>query len=130
MNDSKPTSKKSTKLKIRQSRIFSEAFKREKVAQLVAGQISITSFCTLWKVSKASVYKWIYQYSPEHKKGTVMVIQNDSEAAKTLELQQKVAELERVLGQKQLVIDYQDKLIEIASKELAIDLKKTFKPTP
>lgn len=130
MSDLKSKSKKSTKLTIRQRRIFSEAFKREKVAQLVASQMSITSFCTLWAVSKASVYKWIYQYSPEHKKGAIMVIQNDSEAAKTLELQQKVAELERALGQKQLVIDYQDKLIELASRELAIDLKKTFKPTP
>lgn len=58
-----------------------------------------------------------------------MIIQQDSEAAKTQELLKRVAELERVLGQKQMEIDYQSKLIEVASKELDIDLKKSFKPT-
>jgi hypothetical protein len=58
-----------------------------------------------------------------------MIVQQDSEAAKTQELLKKVAELERILGQKQMEIDYQSKLIEIASKELEIDLKKSFKPT-
>ena len=59
-----------------------------------------------------------------------MIVQQDSEEAKTQELLKKVAELERILGQKQMEIDYQSKLIEIASKELDIDLKKSFKPTP
>lgn len=58
-----------------------------------------------------------------------MIVQQDSEEAKTQELLKKVAELERILGQKQMEIDYQSKLIEIASKELDIDLKKSFKPT-
>ncbi|MDI9877789.1 transposase, partial [Flectobacillus sp. LFS242W] len=65
-----------------------------------------------------------------YKKGTKMIVQQDSEEAKTQELLKKVAELERILGQKQMEIDYQSKLIEIASKELDIDLKKSFKPTP
>lgn len=55
-----------------------------------------------------------------------MVIQKDSESAKTQELLERVSELERALGQKQMIIDYQAKLIEIASKELDIDLKKNF----
>jgi transposase len=82
----------------------------------------------LWSVSAMSVYNWIYKYSPAHKKGTTMVIQKDSEATKTQELQNQVAELERILGQKQLAIDYLEKLIELASKELEIDLKKNYKP--
>jgi transposase len=57
-----------------------------------------------------------------------MVIQKDSEAVKVLELQARIAELERVLGQKQLQIDFSEKLIEIASKELEIDIKKNFNP--
>jgi hypothetical protein len=84
----------------------------------------------LWSVSKQTVYDWVYQYSPEHKKGTTMVIQQDSEATKTQELQRRIAELERSLGQKQMVIDYQDKLIELASKEFEVDIKKNFKPAP
>ena len=129
MSNSKSNSKKSTILNIRQRRTFSDEFKREKVKELTSGQYSILSFCKLWSVSPPTVYRWIYQYSPEHKKGTTMVVQKDSEVAKTQELQLRVAELERSLGQKQMVIDYQDKLIELASKEFEVDIKKNFKLT-
>jgi len=130
MSNSKSNSKKSTNLNIRQRRTFSDEFKREKVKELISGQHSIPSFCNLWSVSKQTVYDWIYQYSPEHKKGTTMVIQKDSEATKTQELQRRIAELERSLGQKLMVIDYQDKLIELAFKEFEVDIKKNFKPAP
>ena len=56
-----------------------------------------------------------------------MVVQKDSEAQKTIELLNLVAELERKLGQKQMQIDYLEKLVEIASKDLDVDLKKTSK---
>ena len=58
-----------------------------------------------------------------------MVIQKDSEAQKTIELLNLVAELERKLGQKQMQIDYLEKLVEIASKDLDVDLKKNIKVT-
>lgn len=126
----KSKSKKSTKLVIRQRRVFSDEFKRERVAEIVSGKASILSVSKLWDVSTDAIYTWIYKYSPDHKRGTTIVVQKDSEANKLLELQKKVAALERVLGQKQMVIDFQDKLIEIASKELDVDLKKTFNPGP
>lgn len=129
MAKSKLKTGKSTKYEIRQIRSFSESFKREKVEEILNKRISISEFCKLWDVSSTSVYRWIYQYSPNYKKGSKMIIQQDSEAAKTQELLKRVAELERILGQKQMEIDYQSKLIEVASKELDIDLKKSFKPT-
>lgn len=126
MSKLKLESKKSTKLNIRQRRVFSEEFKREKVHELNAGLYSISSFCKLWDVTSPAVYRWIYLYSPEHKKGTTMVVQKDSEAQRTHDLLHQVAELERCLGQKQMQIDYLEKLVELASKEYDIDLKKNF----
>lgn len=125
MSKLKLESKKSTKLKIRQRRIFSEEFKREKVQELNAGLYNVSSFCKLWDVTSPAVYRWIYLYSPEHKKGTTMVVQKDSETHRTNDLLNQVAELERCLGQKQMQIDYLEKLVELASKEYEIDLKKT-----
>ena len=49
----------------------------------------------------------------------------ESEALKTKALLERNAELERIIGQKQLKIDYLEKLIEIASDDLKIDLKKS-----
>lgn len=118
--------KKSTSFVLRQRRIFSDEFKREKVAEIISCKTTIGKLSKLWDVSDSAIYLWLNKYSPAHQQGTTMVIQKDSEATKVLELQAKIAELERILGQKQLMIDFNEKLIEIASKELAIDLKKTF----
>ena len=50
----------------------------------------------------------------------------ESESQKTQFYQNRVAELERIVGQKQLEIDFGEKLIALASAELGIDLKKNF----
>jgi transposase-like protein len=126
MGKSKLDSKKSTKLAIRQRRVFSEDFKREKVADLVAKRYTINSFCRLWGLRAQTVYNWIYKYSPDYQKGTVMVIQKESEANRTNKLLLQVAELERRLGCKQMELDYLEKLVELASKEFEVDLKKNF----
>ncbi len=69
MSKLKLESKKSSKLNICQKRIFNEEFKREKVKELNAGLYSITSFCKLRDMTSPAVYRWIYLYSPKHKKG-------------------------------------------------------------
>lgn len=126
MGKKKVKGNQSTALKIRQRRIFSDTFKREKVNELVSGNYTISSFCKLWDVSSTAVYRWIQEYTPEHKKRTTMVVQMDSENTKTEELAKKVAKLEQALGQKQMQLDYLEKLIELASKEYDVDLKKNF----
>ena len=45
--------------------------------------------------------------------------------AKTALLKARVSELERVIGQKQLEVDYLQKLLELASADLGYDLKKS-----
>ena len=102
-------SKKSTNLNIRPRRIFSTEFKRQKVAELTSGKVSIANFSKLWGIRTHIVYRWIYKYSPDYKKGTTMVIQLDSEATKTQALLQRISELERTFGQKQMVIDFNEK---------------------
>ena len=106
------------------NRNFSEQFKRDKVKDLVEKRISIRQLCDLWQIGRTTVYNWLYKYSPHHSSGTKMVVQMESEAHKTLQLLQRVAELERIVGQKQLEIDFLNKLMELATEELGYDLKK------
>ena len=123
--------KKSTSEKVvsqKYNRIFSESLKKQIVTQLSRKEISISQVVTLYSVSRTSVYNWIYTYSPEHKSGTKMVVQKESESTKTEKILQRNAELERIVGQKQLELDYLKKLIELANKELGYDLKKSFAP--
>ena len=106
------------------NRNFSEQFRKEKVKDLLEKRISAKQMCDLWQVSRTTVYKWLYKYSPHHSSGTKMVVQMESEAHKTLQLLQRVAELERIVGQKQLEIDFLNKLMDLATEELGYDVKK------
>ena len=120
----------SGQLSIRQMRTFSEKLKRRIVDDLVNKRTSFKEIMEVYGISRTSVYNWLYAYSPHHQQGTRQVIEMESEASKTRLLQKRVAELERVLGRKQLQIDYLEKLIEISSEELKTDLKKTFGDRP
>jgi transposase-like protein len=116
--------KERAQLAIKEKRSFSEAFKREKVKDLVEKRITIKQLSMLYEVSRTAVYNWLYLYSPHHEQKTTLVVQMESEAHKSQLLQQRVAELERVIGQKQLELDFFNKLFEIGSLELGFDLKK------
>jgi len=116
--------KQPPQLEIKQRRLFSEAFKREKVKDLLEKRISIRQLSSLYEVSRTAVYNWLYAYSPHHEQKTNLVVQMESEAHKSQMLQQRVAELERVVGQKQLELDFLNKLFEIGSQELGFDIKK------
>ena len=70
------------------------------------------------------------KYSKQYKKGLRLVVEMESETKKLLELQAKIAELERIVGQKQVLIDFQAKMIEIAEQEFGIDIKKKSEKEP
>ena len=50
----------------------------------------------------------------------------DSNQTKLKELTNKVKQLEQMVGQKQMAIEYLEKMIELAKTELNIDLKKNY----
>jgi transposase len=106
-------------------RHFSVEFKKQIIAQLDAKLIKLADITRLYEVSAVSVCRWRQQYSKHYEKPTKLVIEMESEALKTKTLLERNAELERIIGQKQLKIDYLEKLIELASEDLKIDLKKS-----
>ena len=105
-------------------RFFSETFKKEKVKMIEDKKMTVLQISRIYEVSSVSVYKWIRKYSTIISKSERMVIEKESEGARTMALYKRVAELERILGQKQLQIDYLEKVLEMGSKELGFDLKK------
>lgn len=116
------------KISTKHNRHFSEEFRRQKVKELCEKTIKIKDLCELYDISRTTVYKWLYLYSPHHERGTRQIVEMESEAHKTKLLLQRVAELERTVGVKQMEIDYLNKLIELAGKDLEVDLKKNFAP--
>lgn len=114
------------KLELRANRCFSEQFKKSKVKELVAKQVTVTQLSRLYGITRTAVYKWLYRYSADYERKSTLVVQMESESYKTERLQQRVAELERTIGQKQLEIDFLTKLLELASEEIGYDVKKNF----
>lgn len=118
------------KLEIREPRIFSETLKKQIVKDLVNKRMTLSQVVVEHQVSRTSVYRWLYKYSPVHAQKCTLVVQMKSEEQRKHELQHRVAELERIVGQKQLEIDFLNKLLEVGSSEMGFDLKKSFSSPP
>lgn len=110
----------------RQNRFFSEDFRRGKVKELEQGIITIAEISREYEVSRTSIYKWIYKYSMLRKKQVKQVVESQSDTRKIKELKNKIKKLERLVGQKQVEIEFKEKMLELYEKETGIDFKKKF----
>ena len=112
--------------KTKTHRVFSESFKRAKVAEIDSGKVKIAEIARTYNVTTGAIRKWIRKYSFSYQPTVKMVVEMESETHKTQQLTRKVAELERIIGQKQLEIDFLNTLVKVSSEELGTDLRKVF----
>ena len=110
--------------KPQQKRYFSEEFKKKKVRELEKNISSVSDICKTYSVSRTSVYRWIYKYSAMAKKHEKQVVEAKSDTQKIKALEERIKELERIVGQKQLLLEFKDKMIEIAEATYGVDIKK------
>lgn len=113
---------------IRKIRVYSEEFKKEIVNFYESGKYSVLQMEKLYGVNDVTIYKWIYKFSTFNEKGVRVVEMKDSNIDKVKQLEIKIKELEQAVGQKQIKIDYLEKMIDIAKDEFSIDIKKTSTP--
>lgn len=109
---------------LRNTRYFSEEFRKKKVDELDKKLTSVSEVCKEYGVSTTAVYKWIYKYSLMRKKAIKMVIEPESDTGKIKALRQHITELEQLLGQKQFELDFLKKQMDLASEHYGVDLKK------
>ena len=107
-----------------QNRYFSTDFKKKRVRELENNLVCIADICKTYHVSRTSVYRWIYKYSSMAKREVKQVVETKSDTKKIQSLEERIKELERALGQKQMLLDIKDKMIEIAEETYDIDIKK------
>ena len=99
--------------KSRQCRYFSEDFKKKRVQELEKNLTSIPDICKTYQVSRSAIYKWVYKYSIMTQKNVRQVVEAKSDTQKIRLLEQKIKELERIVGQKQILLEFNEKMIEI-----------------
>ena len=114
----------------RRKRTFSENFKREKVREIELGRTKISEVSKQYEVSFTNIYRWIATFGSMKQKLERTIVESQSDTKELLELKKKVAELERIIGQKQILIDFKDKMIEIAEETYGVDIKKKFTTKP
>jgi len=110
--------------KIQKRRVFSKEIKLKAVKDYEAGEMTALELCKFYEVSERSIYDWLYKYSKFQKESIRIVEMTKSSTHKIKDLESKVKELERVVGVKQMNIDFLEKMIEIAKDEYDIDIKK------
>jgi transposase-like protein len=113
----------------RMRRTFSEEFKKKKVKDIELGILQVCDIKKEYQVSTTSIYRWIAKFGTMKKKERV-VLETDSDTKRLIELRRQLADLERIIGQKQVLIDFQSKMIDLAEETYGIDIKKKFSSKP
>lgn len=112
------------KVALQRKRIFSEEFKKARVREYESGKFTVSELSRLFKIKGTIIYRWIHKYSMYNKHSVRIVEIEQSGTKKLKDLELKIKELEQIVGQKQLKIDYLEKMIELADQKFDIDIKK------
>ena len=115
---------------VKSRRTFSDDFKRQVVKEFEEGFLSAPQLSRLYGVCDQQVYDWIYKFSIFNQKGNRIVEKKDSHTIRFREMEARIAELERSVGQKQVRIDYLEKMISLADAQLGTDIKKNSDTPP
>ena len=114
------------KRKLNKHRQFSEQIRRKVVNEFRSGKYTTRELADLYHCSTQTIYRWIWKYSPADSPSITVVEMSESTDQKVKDLQKKITELEQIVGQKQIKVDFLEKMIELAEDEYSLDLKKSF----
>jgi transposase-like protein len=111
---------------IRTQRKFTDDFKRKLVMEYEKGNFSVVQLSKLYNLQRQQIYNWIYKFSTFNEKGSRIIEMKESSTSRLKSMEERIKELERAVGQKQIQIEYLEKMIDIAKTDLNIDIKKNF----
>ena len=118
------------KRKLNKRRQFSEQIRKNVVEEFRSGNYSVKELAELYHVSATSIYRWIHKYSPADSPSIKVVEMSESTDKKVNDLKTRIAQLERMLGQKQIKVDFLEKMVELAEDQYDLDLKKNSSGRP
>ena len=117
---------------IRRRRRYGTDFKRARVNDFESGSFSVSQLSRLYGVAETVIYRWIKKYSTLPQENAVVVEIPDSQMAKVKVLEDRIALLERALGNKQLALDLAVAKLALLAQQ-GIDVEKkvcSTKPLP
>lgn len=121
---------KRIKRTLQRRRHFSDEIRRKVVRECREGKHTVGELSDLYHVSHQSIYRWIHKFFSTGDPTITIVEMADSSDKKLNDLQQQIADLERALGQKQIKLDFYEKMMDPAEEEYGLDLKKNSSTKP
>jgi len=107
-------------------RHFSASLRKESVKEFESGKATVSQLSRIYCASVTSIYKWIHKYGTFDKQSIQIVEMKSSDTARIRTLLERVKELEQIVGQKQITLDFYQKMIQLAEKEYDIAIEKNF----
>lgn len=114
----------------RRQRSFSDTFKRDKVREIDLGLVRVTEVCKQYSVSRTSVQRWIRRFGVQKESPERLIIETMSDTRALKEMKERIAELERLVGQKQIEVEFYKKMIDLAQEHYGIAIKKNYSTQP
>jgi len=119
------------RIKRRKQLNYSESFKYQVCQMVSSGELTVTQAIEKYDTrSQSGISRWMKQYGFTKKEynpiGVDVIIKMPDKVLTKEELTLKVKELEKSLDDALLKAEVHSKIIEIASKELGIDIEKKF----
>jgi transposase len=105
-------------------RTFSESLKRKLVKELELGKVRVKEVSEIYEVSESAVYVWLNKYSEIYQRRNQVIVEEQSESKKARQLEQRIKDLEQKLGQKQMRLEYLEKMLELHKESTGEDLEK------
>lgn len=109
--------------RLKKRRRYSETFKKARIKDFEDGTFTVAQMSRLYGIRPHVIYRWINKYSVYNQPNAVIVEVPNSQTEKVRLLEKKVAKLERLLGQKQIKLDYYECFLE-ELKSAGIDVEK------
>ena len=110
----------------RRKRRFSEIFKREQVALIEAGKLSIKGVSVLYEVKVENVRRWVKKYGKVEPVPTIL-IHSAQEVNRIRDLEHESFNQKRIIGEQQIRILYLEELLRLAKDKLGPDFEKKIK---
>lgn len=111
---------------LRTPRRYSQGFKQSRVDDFEKGNFTVAQLSRLYHIRTSTLYGWINRYSRYPKANAVIVEVPNSQTQKVKQLEDRIAELERSLGRKQIQLDYyQAYLEELKASGIAVEKKSS-----
>ena len=107
----------------RRRRRFSEEFRKEHVALIESGEMTISEVSRMYEVKPESVKRWLVKYG-KNPLPEPIIIQSKKDYNRLAALEKENSQLKEALGDQYVKLVYYENLVEIAKERLGADFEK------